>query len=431
MSGSSRIQPRPFLRALPTAWVGMMVAVLVAMSPSLAVSGEPNAAGPPDAEIERLRSLGYAAFDATSTNAAGEGVVLHDPARTQPGYNLYTNPRLCSAVLIDVAGNERHRWSARSCGKWFHATLLASGTLLVPATDSAGGDGDDDVTTRHLLALAWSGEVLWDRKLPVHHDVEPTPSGDLVTLLVANATASSADGTTAIRDNAVARLTGSGELLESRSLFSALRRAGGNGSVVGAVTKRRGGALDLLHANAVQWLAEAPDLGQPAEARKHPHALVTIRHQDQVVLLRWDTGEIVWSWGRGELMGPHDGTWLPSGNVLIFDNGLGRGWSRVVEVEPRAGRIVWEYRADPPERFFTLSRGSSQRLPNGNTLIAESDRGHAFEITAAGERVWEFWNPARNERGERSSIVRMRRIEPAIVERLLAGPALRIPSGDS
>lgn len=428
MSGSSRSRPRAQLRSLPAAWLAM-AAMLAAMSPAPAVGGETNAAGPPDAEIERLRSLGYAGFDSTSTSASGDGVVLHDPARTQPGYNLYTNPRLCSAILIDAAGSERHRWSARPCGKWFHATLLDSGTLLVPATDAAGGDSDDDLGARHLLALGWSGEVLWDRKLAVHHDVEPTPSGELVTLLVANATAPATDGATSIRDNTVTRLTGRGELLESRSLFAALSGRDGSASALSAVSKRRGGAVDLLHANAVRWLAEAPDLGQPAPARKHPHVLVTIRHQDQVALLRWDTGEIVWSWGRGELMGPHDGTWLPSGNVLIFDNGLGRGWSRVVEVEPRAGRIVWEYRADPPEGFFTLSRGSSQRLPNGNTLIAESDRGHAFEVTAAGERVWEFWNPARNERGERSSIVRMRRIDPAIVERLLAAPAARIPSG--
>ncbi|MFN7950754.1 MAG: arylsulfotransferase family protein [bacterium] len=415
--------PTPSRRPRAARPLGLVLAAaLLAPWSAAAATADPAPSAPPEAEIERLRSLGYAGFDSASASSSGDGVVLHDAARSYPGYDLYTNPRLCSAVLIDAAGHERHRWSAKRCGKWFHATLLDSGVLVVPATDSAAGEtADDDLASRHLLALGWSGEVLWDRPLAVHHDVAPTPSGELVTLLVANRAAGDIDAGTPLRDNLVARLTAQGEVVDRHSLYAALRGAGV--LELGGVAKRRAGAIDLLHANAVQWLADGPDLGQPAPARHRPHVLVTIRHQDLVALLRWDTGEIVWSWGRGELMGPHDATLLPSGHVLVFDNGLGRGWSRVVELDPRARRIVWEYRSDPPDRFFTLSRGSSQRLPNGNTLIAESDRGHAFEVTASGERVWEFWNPARNERGERSSIVRMRRIEPALVDRLLGRPA--------
>ena len=33
------------------------------------------------------------------------------------------------------------------------------------------------------------------------------------------------------------------------------------------------------------------------------------------------------------------------------------------------------------------------KLPNGNVLITESDRGHAIEVTPQGKRVWEYWNP--------------------------------------
>ena len=34
-------------------------------------------------------------------------------------------------------------------------------------------------------------------------------------------------------------------------------------------------------------------------------------------------------------------------------------YSRVVEVDPRRGEIVWQYRADPPESFFSGSRGGT------------------------------------------------------------------------
>lgn len=41
----------------------------------------------------------------------------------------------------------------------------------------------------------------------------------------------------------------------------------------------------------------------------------------------------------------------------IFADGLARKWSRVVEVDPRTGRIVWEYRASEPESFFSGALG--------------------------------------------------------------------------
>ena len=58
--------------------------------------------------------------------------------------------------------------------------------------------------------------------------------------------------------------------------------------------------------------------------------------------------------------------------------------------------------------FFTEGRGSAQRLPNGNTLACEAERGRAIEVTPDGEIVWEFLNPER--RGDaRKRIYRVRR----------------------
>ncbi len=107
---------------------------------------------------------------------------------------------------------------------------------------------------------------------------------------------------------------------------------------------------------------------------------------------------------------------LEDGHILLFDNGLGRGWSRAVEMDPVSGKITWEYRASPPESFYTASKGSVQRLANGNTLLAESDKGVAFEVTTAGEVVWRFICPHKVERGERAAIVRMVRYPREIIE---------------
>ena len=96
----------------------------------------------------------------------------------------------------------------------------------------------------------------------------------------------------------------------------------------------------------------------------------------------------LWEWGQGQLEKPHHPTLLENGNVLIFDNGNQRKYTRVVELNPVNRHIVWEYKADPPESFYTSFGGSNQRLPNGNTLIVETGKGRAFEVTKEGEVVW-------------------------------------------
>jgi len=59
---------------------------------------------------------------------------------------------------------------------------------------------------------------------------------------------------------------------------------------------------------------------------------------------------------------------LKNGNILIFDNGSGRGWSRIIEVNPIGKEIVWEYHAEPKESFITRYWGSAQGLPNVQKL---------------------------------------------------------------
>ena len=57
--------------------------------------------------------------------------------------------------------------------------------------------------------------------------------------------------------------------------------------------------------------------------------------------------------------------------------------------------MVWQYLGTEREPFYSATCGSAQRLPNGNTLITESDNGRAFEITPENKIVWEFYNPHR------------------------------------
>jgi hypothetical protein len=87
--------------------------------------------------------------------------------------------------------------------------------------------------------------------------------------------------------------------------------------------------------------------------------------------------------------------------VLVFDNQGRPGSSRVLEIDPATQEVTWEYAGTPPKSFYTEFCGAAQRLPNGNTLITESEAGRAFEVTPGGDAVWSFASPFRaGARGE-------------------------------
>ena len=78
-----------------------------------------------------------------------------------------------------------------------------------------------------------------------------------------------------------------------------------------------------------------------------------------------------------------------------------RDYSRVLEIDPVAMKIVWQY--TPTEagflapmdsnRFYSPFISGMQRLPNGNTLITEGSDGRVFEVTPDHKIVWEFVSP--------------------------------------
>ena len=62
-------------------------------------------------------------------------------------------------------------------------------------------------------------------------------------------------------------------------------------------------------------------------------------------------------------------------------------------------QVVWSYQSKANQGFFSHIGSGSQRLANGNTLICSGTSGHLFEVTAAGELVWEYINPISRELG--------------------------------
>jgi outer membrane protein assembly factor BamB len=114
-----------------------------------------------------------------------------------------------------------------------------------------------------------------------------------------------------------------------------------------------------------------------------------------LVVLDPEANSIVWAL-RGSWRQQHDVKMLPNGHILLFDNQgalMSTGRSRVLEVLPTTGAIVWSFRGTDEDPLDSEIRGGAQRLIGGNTLISESAAGRILEVTPDGTVVWEYVNP--------------------------------------
>ena len=402
-----------------------LCAVLAGCAKSEENTGRGDAAGDMDqAGIDALRALPYAG--STTVNADEvDGVIFRDEQRSCAGYSLYGVQMLSMAELIDEQGKVINSWSHSPSQRWEGSELLPNGDLLVVGAEhsqSPAGRAHQVITddARYVLRLSWDGRLLWKRKLRAHHDIEVTPHGKLLVLTFQRRLLPRIHAEVEVRDDQLTLLEQDGTTIESHSLLEAVTASAGVFHLRKVAPSSLGEPpwVDLFHSNSVEWMHHQ-DL-----VKKHPlydldNILVCFRHQERVAIFNWSQDRVVWAWGQGEIKGPHDAQVLTSGNILLFDNGLGRGYSRALELDPVAEKIVWEYKADPPTDFYTASKGSVQRLPNGNTLLAESDKGRAIEVTPEGEVVWEFICPHQTAPGERAAITRIKRFPREFIEPLI------------
>jgi hypothetical protein len=144
---------------------------------------------------------------------------------------------------------------------------------------------------------------------------------------------------------------------------------------------------DVLHVNSVVALSEK--LAPKFPLFKAGQLLLSIRNLDLIAVLDPDLGSLVWA-ATGPWRAQHDAQFLDNGNILIFDNLGSPSGSRVLEYDPVRQGFPWSYPGDVGAPFFTSERGMSQRLPNGNTLVVNSEAGEMLEVTSADEVVWNF-----------------------------------------
>jgi hypothetical protein len=383
-------------------------------------------------------------------------VTIYKPETCHNGYTLFAHTYedastgrggVAHIYLIDMEGRPVHEWTASTAVQL--TELLPDGTLAVSTRDRS------DLNTAGVYYLAPDSSVTWSYHCRFDHDFHIMDNDHLMIhclidritpplgkelrrnpyiIEIDRATkdliwewhgeehledlAAFFDLSMLLDPERRARQV----LKEQLAWDSAVRESSEEAREARVVQQARHFAFDWAHNNTCEVMAENAAAAQDARFRPG-NILLSYRSLDAIGVIDRETGAIVWAWGPGTLDGQHQPTMLANGHILVYDNGTRRGYSRVLELDPLTGQIVWHYTADPKPSFFSPFISGAERMPNGNTVICEgsatgdSRRPRLFEVTPAKEIVWEYLSPYADPGTH--GIYRAQRYSAAYVEPLL------------
>ena len=388
-------------------------------------------------------TIGYSSILANPT-IYPTGTTIYDPEKAWNSYVLYASP-IGKTHLIDMAGNEVHRWELAG----FPSELIdpsinggKKGHLLVQTKNKAGMWGGI-FSNIEIGEVDWDGNIVWRWRgddpdgAQQSHDWARLPNGNTLAVIKEKRIVPDL-GDKIIADEAIVEITPNGEEIwrwragdhinefglsdEGLDLWRALIDHSG-GLPAGFITIN-----DMAPIGPNKWF----DSG---DTRFHPdNIVIDSREGSFIAIIEKSTGSIVWRVGPDyptmsspelrprfdthvprpldQTSGQHDAHIIPKGlpgegNLLVFDNNAPSGYppmrlpmfygSRILEINPITKEIVWQYTGiESGLASWTFSSSfisSARRLPNGNTLIDEGMNGRMFQVTPDGEIVWEFINP--------------------------------------
>jgi hypothetical protein len=355
----------------------------------------PAAEPDPAAHIPELAAVPY--LSGYEPASASRGVTVRK-AGAYPGLLLYLSGHAPAAYLTTLDGRALHTWQHTAPPAWRDAfqrendgqehfwrqvLLLDDGAILAIFQ----GIG--------LVKLDRQSRLLWGYQGATHHQVAVDEDGTLLVLTQKRTLVR--DVAEPLLEDFLTRLDPDGRVVKEISILQCFRN-----SPFASHLERLQESGDVFHTNSVRILDGR--LASRTSAFQKGNVLVSINKLGVVAVVDPRRESVVWAlsglWWR-----QHDPSLLSDGSLLLFDNGgnLRKDRSRVIEIDPLLQQIRWTYEGEPSRPLFSASNGAVRRLPNGNTLVVESNRGRAIEVTPGGEIVWEFYNPHRA--GARNQLV--------------------------
>lgn len=363
---------------------------------------------------ESLAALGYLDASLVRADMTLSGPEVLDSRSSYRGYDLILHGGVCLVELLDPNGNLLKQWSEQPCPLRWEAVIVVDAGIAMTSR-----------LPKHqpLRLYGWDGDLLWEADpgdnpffRNLHHSLNARPDG---TILALGAGAlhlpGHGDEENRVVQQSMSLFSSEGDLIDSFGLTEAITSSALDFPLQPSPISRK--PADITHCNSIVAMREIPGRASPIYSERN--ILVSCRHQNALFVFDTVERELIWFWGPGELDGQHDATLLDDGNILTFDNGLLRGWSRIVELDPESKTIVWSYGNSTGPNFFTKTRGTAQRLPNGNTLFAVSNDGEAFEVTHDGRLVFRYGSPHLTKDQHRKTIHLYQRIEPSLMDPLV------------
>jgi len=298
------------------------------------------------------------------------------PEASAGGYTLILYRRRVP-MIIDMNSRIVHLWpEVRAVGR---IRLNQDGTLAVIGTDNLIKEYD------------WDGKLQWFYKLAVEGDF---PHHDLIRLGNGNYLVLARDDET--HTGYLQEVDRKGRVVwEWRSLDH-----------IGDFPTWDCERKDPTHFNSIHELPPNRWFDGGDERFRPGNILVSARHLNTIFIIDKKSSEVVWKYSKN-LDYQHEASMVPegepgAGRILVFNNGRhnrnGYRRSLVQAIDPISSEVEWEYGS---QFFFSSAAGTAQKLPGENYVITSSQGGRVFEITPAGEIVWEWVPPGLPMRPER------------------------------
>jgi formylglycine-generating enzyme required for sulfatase activity/phosphatidylethanolamine-binding protein (PEBP) family uncharacterized protein len=376
------------------------------------------------------------------------GLFMTTP-KAQVGYTLMAPKHNTVTYLLDNQGRWVHSWkSTYEPGQSAHLLpnghLLRSGMVRVPGS-TGGGEGG------RIEEFDWDGRLVWSYDLAtverqLHHDIKPMPNGHVLALMVERKTTEQARAAgfdvslleqDSMLPDAVVEIEPTpprgGRIVWEWHVWDHLVRPADAAShpelVAAAPGMGRSVRAFWNHMNSLDYNASLDQIVLSVRGMNEiwivDHSTTTAEAASHKGGKSGKGGDLLYRWGNPQFYGrgterdrqlvqQHDAQWIPdgypgAGRITIFNNGYERGYSSIEEIATpvdAAGRYtaspdgafgpakpVWRYEAKTRTDFFSSEISGAHRLPNGNTLICAGVVGHLFEVTPAGEMVWQYVNP--------------------------------------
>jgi hypothetical protein len=392
--------------------------------------------------LQSLRTLFLASCLVGCSSTQPEGV----EAESYPGFTLYSVFGSNTTTMVDRDNAVVHSWTHDRIGG-YSVYLLPNGNIMRPAVSSTsalngGGAAGLVQTWDPTNVRVWQYQYA-SNTVRSHHDIEPLPNGNVLLIAwelktAAQAVQAGLDHSAEMWPDHIVEVqpvgsTGGNIVWEWHAWDHLIQDHDPSKSNYGVVGDHPelldinlgGGGLgggDWLHINAISY---NPTWDQIVISSHTLNEVYVIDHSTTTAQAAGHTGgssgrggDLLYRWGNppnyrvpgsAYFQVVHCSVWIPqgspgAGHLMAFNNREGQGTSIVVEwippadasghyVQPAPGTAfgpsspVWAYTA---AGFYSNHLGGCQRLPNGNTLIAESTTANLFEVDPGGEVEWSY-----------------------------------------